>query len=104
MLHLGEKKFKTSPLIVPTFYKTLVFSLFILLFSIFEHYTIGFIKGMSAAEATQSFLAEGKDEILSRTLIKFVALIPFFAFLEIESELAHKLLGEARDYLMSWGR
>lgn len=93
MLHLGEKKFEKSPLIIPAIYKTVVFSLFILLFGVFEHYTIGFIKGMSAAEVTHSFLAEGIDEILSRTLVKFLALIPFFAILEIES-----VLGEDKIY------
>jgi hypothetical protein len=83
-LRLGDRKFSGYPLIVPTLYKTVIFSLFVLAFSVVEHYGVGYIEGKSIVELNVELTAIGWNEILSRTLIKFVAFIPFFAFIELE--------------------
>lgn len=83
-LRLGDRMFEDYPLLFPSIYKAFVFSLFVLAFSILEHYISGFLHGKNLAEINLEFISTGKNEILSRTLIKFVAFVPFFAFLELD--------------------
>jgi hypothetical protein len=90
---LGEKRFAGFPLLVPTFYKTALFSLFIGIFMTVEHYLSGWLHGKDWRDITHEFIAAGSNEILARTLVKAVALIPFFAFLELD-----RILGEGRLY------
>lgn len=85
---LGEK-FEGYPLIVPTLNKTVVFSLFVIVLSVVEHYIGGFLHHKEREVITHELFESGMDEILSRSLVKFVAFIPFFAFLELD-----KVLGE----------
>ncbi|MGB8874233.1 MAG: hypothetical protein WCB64_07005 [Desulfobaccales bacterium] len=84
-LGIGQR-FSNRPLIVPTLYKTLLFALFMLAFAILEHLIKGFLHGNDLAEVFQEVI-RGRYEILSRILIMFVALIPFFAFGEAERAL-----------------
>jgi hypothetical protein len=91
MLHLGEQKFANFPLIVPTFYKACIFSLFVFVFSIIEHYVGGFLHGKDSMEITHELINTNMNEILVRSWIKFIALVPFFAFLEME-----RIFGEGK--------
>ncbi len=84
-LGIGER-FSNQPLIVPTLYKTLIFALFVLAFAILELLVKGFLHGKDMVEVFQGVI-RGRYEILSRILIMFVALIPFFAFGEAERAL-----------------
>ncbi|MFO0821795.1 MAG: hypothetical protein U0792_01530 [Gemmataceae bacterium] len=82
ILRLGDR-FKDRPLIVPTLYKTLWFSVLVFAFSILEHLVAGWLHGQTSAVALDSLLDEGIWEILARTLVKLLALLPLCAVWEI---------------------
>src|SRR5690242_11434243 len=44
-LGLGEK-YGSKPLIIPTLYKTIIFSFLVMIFSIAEHFITGFMRGV----------------------------------------------------------
>lgn len=79
---LGER-FANKPLIIPTLYKTCVFSLFVLAFSILEHFVVGFFLGKRMSDITHELLSKGLDRILASLLVMFFVFVLFFAFLEI---------------------
>lgn len=79
---LGER-FSDQPLIIPTLYKTVIFSLFVLIFTIIEEFVVGYIRGKDFARIYQEFALIGFDEIVARVLVMFFVFILFFAFLEI---------------------
>jgi hypothetical protein len=79
-LGIGER-FSDRPLIFPTLYKTMLFALCGLALGIVEHLVTGFLHGKDLAGIFQEIINE-RYELLSRMLIMFVALIPFFAFRE----------------------
>lgn len=81
MLGLGES-YKNRPLIVPTIYKTVVFTLFVFLFSILEHFVVGYLRGKNSAEIFQEFTSHSLYEILARTFIMVFVFFFFFAFQE----------------------
>ena len=89
-LHLGQR-LKDHPLIVPTVYKAIVFSIFVAIFGVVEHTTIGLLHGEGIAGGFEELMRAGKDELLARCMIMFVAFIPFFAFEELE-----RVLGEGK--------
>jgi hypothetical protein len=90
LLHLG-RRFQEKPLIIPTLYKTAVFSIFVLAFALLEHICEGFLHGRSIAAEIHLVMSQGKDELLARCLVMFSAFVPFFAFQEIG-----RALGEGR--------
>lgn len=90
-LKLGEN-FSNRPLFIITLYKTLVFSGFVVVFSIIEHFLIGLLHGDNFAEIYHDFIAIGFRIILAKALMMFFVFIFFFAFLEIGSVLGEKKL------------
>ena len=80
-LRLG-RIYDDRPLIIPTLYKVLFFSVFVLVFDIFEHLIGSLLHGKDAMSAFQEILSVGRDELLSRTLVTLFAFLPFFAFSE----------------------
>ncbi len=91
-LHLGQR-LKDRPLILPTVYKAVVFSIFVGLFGVVEHTIIGLMHGKGIAGGFEELMSAGKDELLARCMIMFVAFIPFFAFDELERVLGEGKLG-----------
>lgn len=81
-LGLGEK-FKDRPLIIPTLYKAIIFSLFTLFFMVLEHFITGFLRDISFAELYQKLVNKSLDVLLAKALVMFIVFIPFFAFLQI---------------------
>lgn len=90
MLHLGPKS-GDKPLIVPTLYKAVVFTVWVAVFGVLEHTLIGLLHGKGLEGGFHEIVSEGKDELLARCLIMFFAFIPFFAFQELG-----RVLGEGR--------
>lgn len=72
-----------KPLIIPTLYKTVVFTLFVGVFALAEHAIKGLLTGKGAAAGLTAFTAQGYEMILANGLVVFVALIPFFAVKEL---------------------
>jgi hypothetical protein len=92
-LRLGER-FRERPLIVPTLYNTVIFSIFALAFEVVEHFVLGWIRGKDYAEVLAEFLDKGWPHLLAVTLVIFVAFLPFFAFRATEHALGEGKLKE----------
>jgi hypothetical protein len=83
--------FDDGPLIIPTLYKVILFSLFVMAFEVLEHVIGGFLHGDDLQDAFQEMMSAGWDELLARTLVMMVAFIPLFAFTETA-----RVLGEGK--------
>lgn len=92
-LRLG-RGFRNQPLAVITVYRTVVFSLFVVLFSFVEHIVEAMLHGKSAADGIAAIAQKGIAEDLASCLVIFAAFLPFFAMKEIERVFgAHKVRG-----------
>ena len=90
IFHLGER-FHGKPLIVPTLYKTLSFSILVLAFAVLEHFIKGFIHGENIGVIVGNLAAKDGADILAKILVMFIAFVPMFAISEIAT-----LLGEGK--------
>jgi hypothetical protein len=89
-LRLG-KGLEDEPLIVSVLVKTLLFGVFVALFSVIEHVIEGLVHHETWDVIAHHLFAGGRDEILARTLVIIVTFIPFFAFSEVD-----RVLGQGR--------
>jgi len=89
ILHLGER-FRDRPLLVSTLWKTVIFGLLILAFALLEHTVGALVHHRPIAEEFQLTTHQGY-ELLARTNLEVVALIPLFAFRELG-----RVLGEGK--------
>ena len=97
-LRLGER-FHERPLIVPTLYQTVVFSLFTAAFDVLEHFVVGAVRGRGPGEVLAEILDKGWAHILVKVLVVFVAFLPFFAFRQLD-----RVLGEGKLRQLFLGR
>ena len=73
---------------------SLVYAILVGAFAILEHVVEGLIHHETLAESVRKFLDQGFYEIAGRTLIMFVAFVPFFTLWELDRALGdRKLLG-----------
>jgi hypothetical protein len=72
-----------KPLIYPTIYKTVVFTLFVGAFTVFEHAIKGLWTGTGLIGGVADFSGKGSHELLANSLVVFVAFIPFFGVKEL---------------------
>jgi hypothetical protein len=79
VLRLG-RGLEQKPLIYPALYKTVVFSLFVGVFTVVEHAIKGLWKGQGLAGGLDDFVSH---ELLANFLVVFVAFIPFFGVKEL---------------------
>jgi hypothetical protein len=86
------RKLEEKPLMVPTLYNALVFSLWVIVFSLIEHMVVGLVRGEGLTGGVHELTRQGVDELLARGLVTFVAFIPFFAFREMEGVLGEGAL------------
>jgi hypothetical protein len=90
-LHLGER-FEASHLVVSALFKSAVFAVFVGVFALLEHLIEGLVHRESWDQIAHGLVRVGRTEILARTLMAFVILIPFFAFWETDRVMGdHKL-------------
>lgn len=78
-----SRQFEMKPLIVPTLYKSALFGVAIAIFLVLEQTVRGLFQHHGLMGGINAIFGEGRYEVLSRCLVKFFALIPFFAFREI---------------------
>jgi hypothetical protein len=93
--HFGEK-FKDEPLVYPILFKSVLFSVLVVCFNIAEEVLVGLFHHKTVAESMPALGGGGIEGILLSVFMMFVALIPFFAFIEVgrvlgENELASML-------------
>ena len=79
-----------KPLIFPTLYKSVIFSVFVGAFTVIEHAIKGLWHGKGLMEGVAEFFGKGFHELVAGSLIVFVALIPFFAVKELGRVLGEK--------------
>jgi len=84
-LHLGQRRVRPTRLITRTLQKAILYSLLVFVFAVLEKIVEGLIHRETVGYTLDRLIHLGRDEIGARTLVIFVALIPFFAF----RELAH---------------
>lgn len=80
-------KFKRWPLVVHVIYKTLAFTLLLLVFNILEHCLFGWLAGHSFEEIYQKLIEHNINIILARDLIMMVIFAQFFTMLETSRAL-----------------
>ena len=78
-----------KPLIYPTLYKTVVFTLFVGLFALGEHAVRGLWQGEGLTAGLAHFFGKGTHELLANSLVIFVAFVPYFGVKELG-----RILGE----------
>lgn len=91
--------FEQKPLIYPTIYKTIIFSLLVGVFTLIEHVLKNLWKGKELTEGLADFFSKGPHELLAECLVIFVAFLPFFAFRELG-----QVLGEGRIWTLFFRR
>ncbi|SBO41768.1 conserved membrane protein of unknown function [Cyanobium sp. NIES-981] len=77
------RRFDQQPLIVAVAYKSMVFGLLVLLFSVLEHVVEAMIRHHSALSGLRDLASLGVYELSARVLMITLAFMPFFAFWEI---------------------
>jgi len=89
--HLGTR-YDDRPLIFSTLYKALAFGLLVGVFTFLEEVVKGLFHKETVSATLQTLLTSPRrEEVLSRTVVMFCALIPFFAVHEIG-----RVLGESK--------
>ena len=88
------RTFDDWPLIVPTLYKTALFTLLLLVFEVLEHAIGGLRHGKGLMGGLQELLDAGWVELLTRTLLVIFAFVPFFAITETGRVLGEGKLSE----------
>lgn len=84
-LGLG-RRYEGSRLILSVLFKALVFGVFIAVFGLLEHLIEGLLRRETWDQIAHRLLSAGRGEILARTVMITVTLVPIFAFWEtIES-------------------
>ena len=87
-LRLG-RGYEEKPLVVPTLYKTFLFTVCVAVFDIAEDLVRGLIAGLGPMGAVDEVMSRFNYELLSRALVIFFAFIPLFAVRELR-----RVLGE----------
>lgn len=90
-LRLGEK-LENRPLIILTLYRTIIYSFFVLIFSVVEHFVLGFLHGKNFMNIYYEFMDKGIDEVLAKGLVVFFVFILFFAFVNTSIALGENKL------------
>ena len=82
LFHFG-RTLEKKPLILPTIFKSFLFTLWVALFAVVESVLRGLLHGKALTGALDHLLSEGAHEFYAKCLVVFVAFIPFFAFKEL---------------------
>jgi len=85
------KKAKGTRLALSVLRASVVYGALVAVFAVIEHVVEGLIHGKTLGASFQTLLDQGVYEILGRTLVLFVAFIPFFAIWELD-----RVLGESK--------
>ncbi|WP_373498704.1 hypothetical protein [Desulfococcus sp.] len=74
---------ENKPLIYPTLHKTVVFTIFVAVFTLMENAIKGLLTGKGFTGGLVDYFEQGPHEFLAGCMIILVAFIPFFAFKEL---------------------
>jgi hypothetical protein len=96
-LHFADR-LKDKPLIYPIAFKSLAFSVLLVVAYIIEEIAVGLFRGKTAAESFPEIGGGGLVGVLTTAAIMCVALVPFFSFREIA-----RIVGEAEFRILMLG-
>lgn len=82
ILHLG-RGLEHKPLILPTLYRTVVFSVWVGFFSVLEHTVRGLLQGKGLTGGFFELESQDWHELVAKCLMTFFAFIPFFGIKEL---------------------
>src|SRR5579884_2510351 len=82
LMHLG-RGFENKPLIVPTIYKTFVFTIYVAIFSFLEHTVRGMFHGEGWTGGVRHIKEVGVNTFMANVLVVLVTFIPFFGIKEL---------------------
>jgi hypothetical protein len=85
-LRLG-RQLEESRLIYSVLFKSVVFGVFVALFTVLEHVITGLVHHETWTHIVHQILSVGRDEALARSVILSVTFIPFFAWWEADRAL-----------------
>jgi hypothetical protein len=91
LLRFG-RGFAGKPLLLPTFFRTALFSVYVAVFSVVERTAAGLLHGKGLTAGVAELASRGRDELLAQCVIIFCAFVPFFAFKELEGVLGKDAL------------
>jgi hypothetical protein len=105
-LHLAERH-KDRPLIYPTLYKSSVFFVVLVLFSMLEEVVRHFLEHRTIVNSLSEIGSGSLPATLASALLLFVVLVPFFAFQEISrvlggNKLYHLFFVKGAKALTDW--
>jgi hypothetical protein len=92
-MHLG-RRMEEKPLILPTLYKAIIFTVWVGVFKLIEFTITGLLHRKGIAGGIDEFMRRGWDAFLAECLVVFFAFIPFFAFKELGRVLGERKVGE----------
>lgn len=90
-IHIG-KRFSRFPLIVSVIHKSILFCLFVLLFTLFEHLFTGVVEGKKISTVYDNYINKKMNIAMARSLIMFYVFLLFFSVLDTSRALGqHEL-------------
>ncbi|MGZ9190395.1 MAG: hypothetical protein ACXW39_10100 [Nitrospira sp.] len=106
VLQLAERH-NERPLIYPTFYKSSVFFVILILFSLLEELVRHFLEHRTIVNSLSEIGSRSLPATLASALLLFVVLVPFFAFQEISrvlggNKLYHLFFVKGAEALTDW--
>jgi hypothetical protein len=78
-----SRKFEHKPLIIPTIYKAILFTLWVMLFDLVEIYIKAFIKTLDFADAFNGMTHHINPAWFGAAVVICISFLPFFAMKEI---------------------
>ena len=91
LMRLG-RRLERTPLLVPTLYRTVVFSALVGVFSVLEHTVRALLHGKGVTDGLAELASKGRYELLAQCVVIFGAFVPFFAFKELEGVVGKEKL------------
>jgi len=98
MVRLG-RGLERRPLLLPTLFRTVLFSVWVALFSVLESTVRGLLHGKGLTAGLAELASKGRYELLAKCVVIFCAFVPFFAFKELEG-----VLGTDKLRALFWSR
>lgn len=95
-IKLGERR-PGGFLIVSVLRKAIVYTGFLVVFVVIEKVVEGLLHGERARSTVAALLGLGWDEILALLLVVVLALVPLFAFVELD-----RVLGDGKLFALFW--
>jgi len=84
------RKHEGKPLLVTAVLKAFLFAMLMVGFHVLEDVIKNLVRGHTIADALRELTIGRLTEVLSRNLVFFCALVPFFAFREVRRELGEE--------------